>query len=312
MNGTLDLSFGLSIYGWVEQQAHPYPQSTVCPVAGLSAFTLGSRDEPTVPILFASPHSGSNYPASMLSGLRVPVMDLRRTEDAFVDELFGGVTRHGGQMISANYARAYVDLNRDARELDPDMFADGAPRTVAVPSARVEAGLGCLPKVAARGEPIYSGRLSREEGEYRLALVHDAYHGFIRKTLEGFRDTFGVAVLIDCHSMPSQQPGRQKLTDVVLGDRFGSSCDSRLTGLAERTFRRLGYSVSRNAPYAGGFTTRAYGRPKHRIHALQIEINRGLYMDEVAVEKAASFYALRPHIFQLAEVLTAYARSKCC
>ncbi|MEM9668183.1 MAG: N-formylglutamate amidohydrolase [Pseudomonadota bacterium] len=310
MNVALDQSGGLSIYEDVEQSAQIITPEPVCPVAGLSAFTVSSPTEPTVPILFTSPHSGANYPASMLPGLRVPVMDLRRTEDAFVDELFAGAARHGGQMISANYARAYVDLNRDARELDPDMFADGAPRTVAVPSARVEAGLGCLPKVAARGEPIYAKRLSRAEGEYRLTLVHDAYHSFIRQTLDDFRARFGIAVLIDCHSMPSQQPGRRKLTDIVLGDRFGSSCDSRLTSLAERSFRRLGYSVSRNAPYAGGFTTRAYGRPKQRIHALQIELNRGLYMDEVAVEKSFNFSVLRPQILEVAKVLTSFAKAR--
>ncbi|MEM7662381.1 MAG: N-formylglutamate amidohydrolase [Pseudomonadota bacterium] len=312
MNAALDVVCGVSIYGFVKPLAQTLSDLPVCPVAGLSAYTVQSAEGRVVPILFASPHSGASYPAAMLSGLRVPLMDLRRTEDAFVDELFAGVTTLGAQSISANYARAYVDLNRDARELDPDMFADGAPRTVAIPSARVEAGLGCLPKVAARGELIYSDRLSRAEGEYRLAQVHDAYHGFIKRTLEQFRDEYGVAVLIDCHSMPSSQPGRRKLTDIVLGDRFGSSCDSRLTGLAERSFRRLGYSVSRNAPYAGGFTTRAYGRPKQRIHALQIEINRRLYMDEVAVQKTSRFGIMQSHIQDVARGLTGYAKAKSC
>ena len=195
----------------------------------------------------------------MLADLRVPLMDLRRTEDAFVDELFSSVPETGAKLVFANYSRTYVDLNRDARELDPAMFLDGPPRKVAVPTPRVEAGLGCLPRIAAGGEPIYATRLSRAEGEYRLAHVHDTYHEYVRRTLEAYRREAGIAVLIDCHSMPSKQPGRRKLADIVLGDRLGSSCDNRLTSLAERTLRDFGYTVSRNAPYAGGYTTRCYG-----------------------------------------------------
>ena len=235
-------------------------------------------------------------------------MDLRRTEDAFVDELFADATEAGGKLICANYSRAYVDLNRDARELDPAMFLDGAPRKVAVPTSRVEAGLGCLPRIAAGGEPIYAARLSRAEGEYRLSLVHDAYHDFLRHTLDQYRDEAGFALLIDCHSMPSRQPGRRKLADIVLGDRFGSSCDSRLTSLIERTFRDLGYSVSRNAPYAGGYTTRCYGRPHRGIHAIQIEINRKLYMDERNVSRSSNFARVKKDMRTLSHAVTAFAR----
>ncbi len=235
-------------------------------------------------------------------------MDLRRTEDAFVHDLYESVTRAGAELVYANYARAYVDLNRDARELDPSMFVDGAPRKATVPSPRVEAGLGCLPRVAARGEPIYAAPLSRAEGEYRLTQVHDAYHGYVRNRLDSYLSEVGLAVLIDCHSMPSRQPGRHKLADIVLGDRFGSSCDYRLTSLAERTFRKLGYSVVRNAPYAGGYTTRCYGRPKRGIHALQIEINRRLYMDEKTVTKQANFYRVQEDISVVADALIQFAR----
>lgn len=287
--------------------AHSLPDP-VCPVAGLAAFSAREGEGVLAPVLFASPHSGVHYPVAMRDGLRVPLMDLRRTEDAFVHELFEDAPRAGGQLIYANYARGYVDLNRDARELDPSMFVDGAPRKVAVPSARVEAGLGCLPRVAARGEPIYAGQLSREEGEYRLSQVHDAYHGYLRSSLEHFCEVTGVAVLIDCHSMPSRQPGRRKLADIVLGDRFGSSCDNRLTGVAERAFRKLGYSVARNAPYAGGYTTRCYGRPKRGVHALQIEINRGLYMDEQSVTKRANFDTVRQDMAAVSMALADFAR----
>lgn len=245
----------------------------------------------------------------MLSGLRVPLINLRRTEDAFVEELFADVPRLGSQLVHANYARAYLDLNRDARELDPAMFSDGPPRPIGIPSARVEAGLGCLPKIAACGQLMYSRPLSRAEGEYRLARVHDAYHGYLRTMLDTLRQRDGQAVLIDCHSMPSRQPSRRKLADIVLGDRFGSSCDSRLTGTAERMFRRLGYAVSRNAPYAGGYTTRAYGRPKRQIHALQIEVNRGLYMNEATVTRSADFERVRDDISAVVRSLIALVGS---
>ena len=287
----------------------------VCPVAGLGAFNVVSGEQVAgfggkdrLPIVFASPHSGMLYPEKMVCDLQVPLIDLRRTEDAYVEDLFGDAPRFGGQLVHANYARGYVDLNRDARELDPNMFVDGPPRTVAVASPRVEAGLGCLPRVAVKGEPIYAKRLSKAEGEYRLASVHDAYHGYLRATLDAFREVCGVAVLIDCHSMPSKQIGRRKLADIVLGDRFGSSCDNRLTSLAERTFRDMGYSVARNAPYAGGYTTRCYGRPKRGVHALQIELNRALYMDEASVIKNAGFAGLKANVSQFSHELAKFVR----
>lgn len=286
----------------------PSATDPVCPVAGLPAFSVMEAENGRAPVLFASPHSGAHYPQTMQDGLRVPLMDLRRTEDAFVHLLFDGVPRVGGNLLYANYARGYVDLNRSARELDPDMFHDGAPRTAAVPSPQVEAGLGCLPRIAARGEPIYAAPLSREEGEYRLSQVHDAYHGYIRQTLDRFVENCKIAILIDCHSMPSRQPGRRKLADIVLGDRFGSSCDNRLTSVAERAFRKLGYSVARNAPYAGGYTTRCYGRPKRGVHALQIEINRGLYMDESSVTTTERFFQVQQDMADVSDVLVDFAR----
>ena len=285
----------------------------MCPTIGLAAYTVVSSQKDAesarkLPLLFASPHSGSLYPETMLETIRVPLIDLRRTEDAFVDDLFADAPKSGGQLICANYARGYVDLNRDARELDPAMFRDGPPRKVAVASPRVEAGLGCLPRVSARGEPIYREQISRAEGEYRLAHVHDAYHGYMRRQLDRFKEDYGLAVLIDCHSMPSRQTGRRELADIVLGDRYGSSCDNRLTSVAERTFRELGYSVSRNAPYAGGYTTRCYGRPKRGVHALQVEINRSLYMDERKVVRHENFAAVKRDIMAVSEALSDFTR----
>lgn len=272
----------------IDESATPQPPELEVP------FLLSEPGAEAAPVVFASPHSGNHYPESMVAALCVPLMDVRRTEDAFVDELFANAPRHGGTLLAARYGRSVVDLNRDPHELDPAMFHDGPPRACALPTPRVEAGLGCLPRVGARGEAIYNRLLSKAEGELRLAGIHDVYHGQLTQLLEAQRARHGRALLVDCHSMPSVQPGRRNLADIVLGDRFGSSCDPRLVNRLERIFRNHGLTVARNAPYAGGYTTRRYGRPKRGIHAIQIEINRGLYMDEQAITRAAGFSRLRP------------------
>lgn len=269
-------------------------------------FDVTPAMEPAAPVLFASPHSGSHYPASMQEALCVPLIDVRRTEDAFIDELFAGAPALGASLVAARYGRSVVDLNRDPHELDAAMFHDGPPRPCALPTARVEAGLGCLPRVGARGEAIYGRLLSRAEGEERLVHIHDAYHLHLTAELDALRCAHGQALLIDCHSMPSLQPGRRTLTDIVLGDRFGSSADPRLMARIERNFRAQGFTVARNAPYAGGYTTRRYGRPRRGIHALQVEINRGLYMDEQRITRASGYYALKDALEQvMAEIIHA-------
>lgn len=260
------------------------------------AFTLSRPDTSPAPVIFASPHSGAHYPDQLMGNLRVPLIDLRRTEDAFVDQIFAGATAAGGVLISATHARSYVDLNRDARELDPDMFADGLPGPSAAPSPRVKAGLGCFPKIGACGEAIYAKKLSVEDGRNRLENIHAPYHDQIQQEIAALHHEFGCVLVIDCHSMPSLQPGRPELPDIVLGDRFGSSCTSQLTNLVERTCRQLGLSVSRNAPYAGGYTTRRYGRPKRHVNAIQIEVNRRLYMDEANVKPGPGMAATRAQL----------------
>ena len=265
----------------------------------VDAFTLRRSDHVRAPVIFASPHSGTLYPDRMVEQLSVPLSDVQRTEDAFVDELYTDAIRQGAILLSANYARAYVDLNRDARELDHDMFEDGLPRTAGMPSARVKAGLGCLPRVGASGRNIYTDRLSKSEGVHRLETVYDRYHGALQSEIEDLKTDWSDVFIIDCHSMPSRQPGRSSLPDIVLGDRFGSSCSAPLTSLAERHFRREGLSVTRNAPYAGGYTTRRYGRPRRGVHVLQIEINRGLYMNELDVEKSSGFSTTQEQVSRL-------------
>lgn len=273
----------------------------------MEAFTLQQNETVKAPVIFASPHSGTIYPDAMCDLLCVPLADLRRTEDAFVDELYQPAIDRGTILLSANYARGFVDLNRDARELDASMFRDGLPRTAGMPSARVKAGLGCLPRVGASGRQIYAHPMSKQDGMFRLDQVYDRYHQALQSQIDGLKSNWSDITIIDCHSMPSRQPGRSNLPDIVLGDRFGSSCSSRLTSIVERRCRREGLSVTRNAPYAGGYTTRRYGRPRRGVHVLQIEINRGLYMDEMNVKKSSGFDRTREHVSLLIDDIVDFA-----
>lgn len=258
----------------------------------------------TAPLIFASPHSGRRYPAELLADARVSLISLRRSEDAYVDELFAGAAAHGAAVLSASVARAYVDLNRDPAELDPDMFDERPPHSAHISSARVQAGLGAIPRISGDGQTIYRRKLSLDEAERRIACVHRPYHALLQSLMAETKEAFGCAVLIDCHSMPSNARGAHA-PDIVLGDRFGASCHPSVTALAEATLRRLGYRVARNTPFAGGHITQTYGRPAARMHALQIEINRALYVDERTLERTNGHARVRADMTRLAEALSA-------
>jgi N-formylglutamate amidohydrolase len=257
----------------------------------------------TTPLVFASPHSGRRYPADLLASTRISLISLRRSEDAYVDELFAGAAAHGASVLSATIARAYVDLNRDADELDPDMFEERPPQAMPT-SARVQAGLGAIPRITGDGQAIYRRKLSLIEAERRIATVYRPYHALLANLVAETQAQFGCAVLVDCHSMPSSARGAHS-PDIVLGDRFGASCHPSVTALAEATLRRLGYRVARNAPFAGGHTTQLYGRPGAHAHALQIEVNRALYLDERTLERTNGFHRVRADMSRLAEALSA-------
>jgi N-formylglutamate amidohydrolase len=258
----------------------------------------------TAPLIFASPHSGRRDPPELLAQARVGLISLRRSEDAYVDELFAPAAAHGAAVLTATIARAFVDLNRDSGELDPEMFEERLPQTNA--SARVQAGLGAIPRVSGDGQAIYRRKLSLAEGERRIAAVHRPYHAMLQNLVSETKALFGCAVLIDCHSMPSSARGAHA-PDIVLGDRYGASCHPSVTALAEATLRRLGYRVARNTPFAGGHTTQTYGRPSQHAHALQIELNRALYVDERSLERTSGYARVRADMSRLAEALSAAA-----
>jgi N-formylglutamate amidohydrolase len=268
------------------------------------AFVLIEPLRRTSPLIFASPHSGRRYPADLMADARVALISLRRSEDAYVDELFAGAAAHGAAVLSATFARAYVDLNRDPAELDPDMFNEKPPHSVHLSSARVQAGLGAIPRISGDGQTIYRRKLRLEEAQRRIEAVHRPYHDMLQRLVDETKRDFGCTVLIDCHSMPSSARGAHA-PDVVLGDRFGASCHPSITALAETTLRKLGYRVARNAPFAGGHTTQTYGRPAFGAHALQIEINRALYVDERTLERTNGYARVRADMSRLAEALSA-------
>lgn len=283
--------------------------SNSAPVPQLAAdadapFILIEPLRRTAPLIFASPHSGRRYPPEMMAAAQVGLESLRRGEDAYVDELFAPAARNGAVVLCGAVSRSFIDLNRDPYELDPEMFADALPAHANISSSRVQAGLGAIPKIAGDGRHIYRRKLLMDEAETRIRDVYLPYHAQLTTLIAEMREMFGCAVLIDCHSMPSCARGPHA-PDIVLGDRFGAACHPSVISLAEATLRKMGYQVARNAPFAGGHITQTYGRPAARVHALQIELNRGLYLDERTLERGPGLPRVRADMGRLAEVLTA-------
>lgn len=260
------------------------------------------------PFVFASPHSGRVYPPDFLAASQLDPLALRASEDAYVDELFAIAPRLGAPLVAARFPRAYVDPNREPGELDPGMFDGPLPAWVNARSPRVAAGLGAIPRIVADGAEIYGAPVEVGDALRRIAHLHRPYHEAIKHLLDEAQGTFGQAVLIDCHSMPSvggpgdRDRGRGRV-DVVLGDRYGSSCAPGLTRFLERELVRRGYQVARNAPYAGGWSTERYGKPAQGLHAVQVEINRGLYLDEARVVLTEGFERLKTHIAEIVRAL---------
>lgn len=258
----------------------------------------------TLPLVFASPHSGNRYPEDFVTGSRLDKLNLRRSEDCFVDDLFAAAPRLGAPLIRALFPRAYVDPNREPFELDPAMFADDLPSYANTRSPRVASGLGTIARVVASGSDIYRHKLRLEDALERIRQFYWPYHNGLRELIEATRRDFGFCVLVDCHSMPSvggpmdRDPGLRRV-DFVLGDCHGTACAPVIMEEAARSLEDKGYLVTRNAPYSGGFVTRHYGRPASAVHALQIEINRVLYMDETLYRRSEGFDSLVAHLGDL-------------
>ncbi|MDQ7019652.1 MAG: N-formylglutamate amidohydrolase [Robiginitomaculum sp.] len=274
------------------------------------AFTT-ITPSPESPVLFASPHSGRCYPKAFKALSVLDTRSLRLSEDAWVDELFAGVSQYGASQLIAHFPRAMVDVNRAPDELDADMYYDHCPAPARRKSARVMAGLGVIPRMVAVGRPIYAQKLSYSEAVERLHHLHTPYHETLAALLNHKVKTLGAAILIDCHSMPSSCaqtcPGGS--ADFILGDGHGRTCRPGLIAHVEQALTAMGYRVMRNIPYSGGYTTLRYGQPAQGFEALQIEINRDLYMDEASLEKTHRFTPLRRDMQRLGKAICAYART---
>lgn len=268
-------------------------------------FVLTKAARPTA-LVFASPHSGRHYPASLMQASRLDGLAIRQSEDGYVDELISGGPAKGASLIAATYGRAYLDVNRSPLELDPDMFDGDLPSEQVQVSARVSAGLGVIAKVVAEGQEIYRHRLAPSDAQARITAVHHPYHAALRDLLAQTRQDHGLALLIDWHSMPSAASGGgwgRAGSDFVLGDRHGTACGSGLTRLVDESLTRMGYQVARNSPYAGGYSTEHYGRPFDGVHALQIEINRRLYLNEADLTLSSGFASLKRNLDRLIGIL---------
>jgi N-formylglutamate deformylase len=272
-------------------------------VADPDPVTIMRPEVQTAPLVFASAHSGCDYPASFLAAARLDPLRLRRSEDSFVDELFSAAPAHGAPLVAATFPRAFCDANREPWELDPAMFDDLLPDWVNTCSARVGAGLGTIARVVASGEAIYRRKLRFAEAQARVRDFWEPFHAALRDLIEQTRRRFGTCVLIDCHSMPGSGVTAKSNADFVLGDAHGTTCAPRACRLVEHILTDLGYSVRRNDPYAGGYITRHYGRPRDRVHALQIEVSRALYMDEARIARLARFGAVQRDVTALVSAL---------
>src|SRR3954464_13129784 len=259
------------------------------------------------PIIFNSPHSGSVYPAEFLNASRIDLAALRRSEDSFMDELIGDLSEKGFPTVRVNFPRSYVDVNREPYELDPRMFPGRLPSFANTRSMRVAGGLGTIPRVVGDGQEIYRERLNVDDALKRIEGLYKPYHRALRKLINKVHQAFGAVVVVDCHSMPSIGVSRDepRRPDVVIGDRYGTSCAPLLPDTVEATMRRLGYSVGRNKPYAGGFITEHYGNPASGLHAIQLELNRAVYMDERRRERGQRFAQVGRDLAALADALAA-------
>ncbi|CDZ53787.1 N-formylglutamate amidohydrolase [Neorhizobium galegae] len=284
-----------------------------CNAGDFEHFEVREPATQTVPFVFNSPHSGSFYPPEFLAESGLDSLAIRRSADHYVDELFADAPELGAPLLLAHFPRAYLDVNREPYELDPRMFDGPLPPFVNIGSMRVAGGLGTIPRIVAENMEIYRRRLPVDEAMSRIETIYKPYHACLRKLIARTHARFGLAILIDCHSMPGniRLSGSDVRPDFIIGDRYGTSASAELSRAAMQFLEGMGFSAVRNKPYAGGFITEHYGRPVRGLHALQIEINRALYVDEMTLARRPEFpviaAALSTFMRQMADFVVDFA-----
>ncbi len=282
--------------------------SVLSDFAGVNVVEIMRPVRQLMPFVFSSPHSGRHYPERFLLQSRLDGNTIRRSEDFDIDRIFDCVIAMGAPMVKANFPRAYLDVNREPMELDPKMFCEPLPSQANSLSARVAGGLGTVPRVVGEGLDIYATPLPVSEALDRIEHLYVPFHAALAETLEETRSLFGYAVLVDCHSMPGtiRSGSATQRPDVIVGDRYGTTAAHGFARHAIAGLRRLGFQVSYNKPYAGGYITEHYGRPIYGVHAIQIELSRRLYMDERGMRPTGSYDAVKEMIARFCGDLLRY------
>ncbi|MBE0412539.1 N-formylglutamate amidohydrolase [Yoonia sp.] len=277
-----------------------------------SPYHLFSPATRTSSVVFASPHSGRDYAATFLGQAVLDAREIRSSEDAFVDQLFASAPDHGAPLLTATAPRAYLDLNRAPDELDPALIM-GVRRVPHNP--RIASGLGVVPRVVANGRHIYRGKITLAEAHHRITNNWWPYHDQLQTLLDEGHNAFGQAILIDCHSMPHEALENIGAAggirpEVVLGDRFGAAAGADVIAQVESAFTDAGLRVARNMPFAGAYNTQHYGKPVRNQHAIQVEIDRALYMNERTLEPHVDFDAFKVLLDRVISAITAIGRAK--
>ena len=249
-------------------------------------------------VVFALPHSGRDYGVSFLNQSILDKISIRSSEDAFLDQLIDGIEKYGAPKIVANAPRAFIDLNRSTDELDPALIS-GIKNNMRNP--RISSGLGVIPRVVSHGKEIYRGKLSLEQAQSRIEYYWKPYHKDLSTLLKRAQSIYGQSLLIDMHSMPHEAVSTQSsfisAPEIVVGDRFGMSSDPEFTNLIVSILKQHGFRVAKNTPFAGAFITKHHGKIKERTHAIQLEIDRSLYMDEERISPNSGFEKLKSQLF---------------